>query len=67
MFLDNSRLEEVDSYPYLRVVDTGLSMNLHVNKLYDRIVSKLGILAKTRHLVGASATFILCHSLLVPS
>ena len=39
---------------------------MHVSSLYDKIVSKFGILVKTKHLFDTDTTLTLYRSLLIP-
>ena len=65
--INGIKLDVVNEYLYLGVViDSGLRFNSHVNTIYDKCASKLGLICKTRKLFDYRTSRLLYVTTLLP-
>ena len=67
LYINRNRLDNVSEFLYLGVlIDSGLKMNAHVEMTYDKCVTKLGLISKTRYLFDSKTAKMLYISLILP-
>ena len=67
LYINRLRLENVNEHLYLGVLlDSSLKLNAHISMTYDKYVSKLGLIAKTRHLFDKTTARLLHLTTILP-
>jgi retron-type reverse transcriptase len=67
IYIDNERLEQVESYKYLGLwMDSTLSWKHHLQKLCNKVKQRIGIIRRIRHLIDEDLCLILYNALILP-
>ncbi len=67
LYINNEIVENVEIFKYLgMILDPSLTFSAHINKLYKKTCSKIGMIKKVRYLSDHSIALTLYKSLVLP-